>query len=294
VADTPELCAAYFTLAGDVYPFGPTLVSPFSFEERVEAAARAGWKGFGLVPEDIQATSARIGLKEMRNILDANGISFVELEFLVDWYRTDDRRAASDKVREEIFGLAEALGARDVKIGPGLGRDIAHPTPEELTPPLDEMIEAFVQVCKDAAERGTSIALEIMPFGNINTIADARRLVETADQPNGGLLLDIWHLSRGNQDFGLIRDIPSRFIKSVELDDAPAVMEEATLWDDTIYKRRLPGKGDLDVAGFIAAVQATGFDLAWSVEILSDTYRKLPLDEMARSSFDASMAYFRN
>ena len=32
-----ELIAAYFTLAGDVYPFGPTQISPFPFRERVEA-----------------------------------------------------------------------------------------------------------------------------------------------------------------------------------------------------------------------------------------------------------------
>ena len=30
-ADNIDLIAAYFTLAGDVYPFGPTQISPFPF-----------------------------------------------------------------------------------------------------------------------------------------------------------------------------------------------------------------------------------------------------------------------
>ena len=53
-ADNIELIAAYFTLAGDVYPFGPTQISPFPFRDRVEAAARAGWNGIGLIPDDVQ------------------------------------------------------------------------------------------------------------------------------------------------------------------------------------------------------------------------------------------------
>lgn len=292
MANIPDLYAAYFTLAGDVYPFGPTEVSPFPFKDRVEAAARAGWKGIGLIHEDIQATDAEIGMKEMRNILEQNDMKHVELEFLPDWFRADDRREGSDKFRREILAMAEALGARDVKIAPGLGRDIAHPSADELTPPIDRMTEAFAQLCKDAAEHGTGIVMEIMPFGNVNTIENARTIVEGANQPNGGILLDIWHLARGNQNFDLIRDIPAQFIGSIELDDAPLVMESETLWDDTIYKRRLPGEGSLDVKSFIAAVQSTGFNKAWGVEILSDTFRKLPLDVMAQRAFDATAVQF--
>ena len=50
-AENIELIAAYFTLAGDAYPFGPTQISPLPLSrDRVEAAARAGWKGTGTHP----------------------------------------------------------------------------------------------------------------------------------------------------------------------------------------------------------------------------------------------------
>ena len=39
----PHLIAADFTLTGNVFPFGPTEVGPFSCEQKVEAAAKAGW-----------------------------------------------------------------------------------------------------------------------------------------------------------------------------------------------------------------------------------------------------------
>ena len=70
-----ELVAAYFTLSGDVYPFGPTEISPFSFKDRVEAAAKAGWDGIGLIHSDIYATADKIGFAEMRRILAGFGMT---------------------------------------------------------------------------------------------------------------------------------------------------------------------------------------------------------------------------
>lgn len=81
MAENIELTAAYYTLAGDVYPFGPTHVSPFPFRDRVEAAARAGWKGIGLILDDVDATAAKIGHAETTRILHANDMKYVELEF---------------------------------------------------------------------------------------------------------------------------------------------------------------------------------------------------------------------
>ena len=65
------------------------------------------------------------------------------------------------------------------------------------------------------------------------------------------------------------------------------------LWQDTIYRRKLPGEGAFDVPGFIEAIDSTGFKGSWGVEILSDTLRKLPVREMAKRAFDATAAQFK-
>ena len=46
---TKELLAAYWTLAGDVYPCAASEISPFPLRERCEAAMRAGWSGMAAV-----------------------------------------------------------------------------------------------------------------------------------------------------------------------------------------------------------------------------------------------------
>ena len=277
-----ELLAAYWTIAGDIYPMGPTEVSPYSFEDRMEAAGNAGFKGIGLVHNGMMDTVDKIGYPAMKAILEKNGIKHVELEFLVDWYHTGERRRQSDKVRQELLEAAKALDVRSIKIGPGIGEDTAD---------IDLMVKEFTLLSQQAAEVGANIVLEIMPFSNVRTIETALAIVEGANQPNGGLLLDIWHLQRGGVDFNDITKIPARFIKSIELNDAHKYAIEP-LWMDTIHKRVLPGDGTFDIPAFIKAVQAAGYEGPWGLEVLSDTHRMLPLEQMANSAYEKTMNQF--
>jgi sugar phosphate isomerase/epimerase len=293
VTNVIELIAGYWTTAGDVYPSGPTEVSPFPFRERVEAAARAGYKGMGLLNEDVQATAEKIGHPEMKRILDANGIKHVQLEFIVDWFREGERRRKSDQYRRQILSAASALGAREVKIGPGLGEDVEHPRPDELMADVPRMAEAFAGLCRDAAEHGTAIVLEFLPFGNVSKLETARAIVEAAGEPNGSLLVDIWHMARGGNDYNDIAKLPARFIGAVELNDADEQVV-GTLFNDSTHHRRLPGEGALNPPAFIKAVQAAGYRGPWGVELISRAHRKLPLDEMARRSFETTMAQFKS
>jgi sugar phosphate isomerase/epimerase len=293
VANDIELIAGYWTIAGDVYPTGPTEISPFPFRERVEAAARAGYKGMGLLSEDVQATAEKIGFPEMKKILDANGIKHVELEFIVDWFRDGERRRKSDQYRHQVLSAASALGARDVKIGPGLGENVEFPRPDELNADVPQMAEAFAGLCRDAAKHGTGIVLEFLPFGNVSKLETACAIVEAAGEPNGGLMIDIWHMARGANDYNDIAKLPVRFIGGTELDDADEQII-GTLFNDSTHHRRLPGEGALNPPAFIKAVQAAGYQGPWGVEIISRAHRKLPLDEMAKRSFETTMAQFKS
>ncbi len=286
---TIELIASYWTIAGDVYPMAPNEISPFPFEKRVEVAARAGYRGLGLLHADLMAVSNRLGLSEMRRILDANGIHHVELEFLSDWYAQGRARAASDMVRKDLLEAAEALSARCIKIAPSLDE----PSLDDVALDMPRMIESFAALSREAAEYGTSIALEIMPFSNIRTLSAALELVSTDPQPNGGLYLDIWHMARGGIDYSEVAKIPQQFIKAVELDDADRDVV-GTLWDDTNFHRRLCGEGALDIPAFLKATRETGYRGPYAVEIISREHRRLSLEEEAKRSFETTMAQFRN
>ena len=286
---TIELIASYWTIAGDVYPIAPSEISPFPFEKRVEVAARAGYRGLGLLHADLMAVSNRLGHSEMRRILDANGIYHVELEFLSDWYAQGRARAESDMVRKDLLEAAEALSARCIKIAPS----IDEPSRYNVALDMPRMIESFAALSREAAKYGTSIALEIMPFSNIRTLSAALELVSTDPQPNGGLYLDIWHMARGGIDYSEVAKIPKQFIKAVELDDADRDVV-GTLWDDTRFHRRLCGEGALDIPAFLKATREAGYRGPYAVEIISQEHRRLSLEEEARRSFETTVAQFRN
>jgi sugar phosphate isomerase/epimerase len=278
-----ELIASYYTLSGDVYPFGPTEISPFQFQHRVEAAAEVGYKGMGITHADVMATADQIGFQEMKRILDANGIRHIELEFIIDWAAVDSRKRNSDRVRKELLYAAQALGARAIKVGSNVGHEPAD---------VPGLIRGFRSLCQDAAQYGTSIVLEFMPFSSVNTVDLALMIVQEADQPNGALLPDIWHMVRSGLDFSEITKIPGYRIGSVEINDADKYPIEPLL-SDTFHRRRLCGEGMFDIPAFIQAIQTQGYRGPWGVEILSETHRKLPLQEMAKRSFETAMAQFK-
>ena len=125
----------------------------------------------------------------------------------------------------------------------------------------------------------------------MRTLETARAIVEGAAQPNGGLLLDIWHIARAGIPYEAVAGIPKQYVVSVELDDADGTVV-GTLWEDTIHQRRLCGEGVLNPPAFIDAIRETGFDSFYSVEVISTKHRVLPLEEAARRSFETTMAQF--
>jgi len=279
-----DLLAAYWTLAGDVYPCSPTEVSPYPLRDRAAAAAKAGWKGLGLVLVDLEATIKKEGLSGVRSILHDNGMKHFELEILVDWYADGERRKNSDVFRKSVVELGGALGMKNLKIG------VSHL--EENLPPLQKLVDEFGGLCEEVAKVGATVSLEFMPFSPVRNIADGLAIVQGADQPNGGLTVDNWHVHRAGDSYEDVAKIPAKYIKSVELDDADEGIV-GTLFDDTRFSRRLCGEGIFEPKKFVQAIQTAGFSGPyWGVELISEQFRKLPLEEMAKRAFDTTIAQF--
>jgi sugar phosphate isomerase/epimerase len=280
-----ELVASYWSIAGNTYASAPSEVSPFDFRDRVEMARKTGYRGIGLVHADIMAVADRIGFKTMKKILDDNDMKYVEVEIIGDWFTDGEKRKRSDVVRKDLLNAAEQLGAWHIKIGGDIDNE------GHNVWPMDKMIEDLKVLADQAADVGTRLAHEIMPFSNLKTIDLSVELMRGAGKKNAGIMLDIWHLARGNIDFEQIRTMPKELIFWVEIDDAlPKV--EGTLYNDTIHNRKLPGEGSLDIQKFLSAVRDAGYEGPYGVEIISREHRVRPLAEQAERVFKTSMKQF--
>ncbi len=279
----PTIIATCWTTAGDVRPDSATPLGRWPMEERIEAAARAGYGGFGFWLGDLRRwREDGRDYRQLRKLLDDAGMPIVELEFLGEWFAQGERRDLSDADRAELFRAADALGARHIKVMPPFGNQ-----------GIDQgyLAEQFAALCDDAARHDLLMALEMIPFSDLPNLASSLAMVERADAPNGGLLIDIWHVVRSGSAVAEVAQVPARFIKAVELCDAALTMQ-GPITEDTMRHRHLCGEGEFDVAGFLTALDQAGYCGPYGVEILSDAFRALPLEQAAGRCFDTAAAFF--
>lgn len=283
MATNVDLLCSYWTLAGGgAEPHTDHEYCPWDFKDRVEAAARAGFRGMGIWHADLEHTLKKRSLKEMRTILDDNGIRHIELEFLGGWFLEGEEKKASDILRKKLLEASEVLRAHHVKVG--------HFVKTQATMP--KMIESFAALCADGANHGALIGFEMMPFCDIDSVEKAMQLVEGAGAKNGGICLDLWHLAKLKIPYQKIASVPQNRVTSIEIDDGTHECPWS-LHEDTINHRLLCGEGEFDVKGFVAAMLKAGYKGPWGIEVLNGELRKKSLEDIATSAFKTTAAQFQ-
>lgn len=273
-----SLMATCWSSAGDAASDRADLRSPLPLRVRVEAAAAAGFTGFGLLSADLPAATQEYGLAGIAAMLADNGIVDLELEDIPHWWDDGPARAESDRVRHELLAAAEALGARHLKV-----------TPNGSNAPWDRAHWAakFGELAEQAAGVGCRLGIEFFPWANVANLHDGLQLVQDSGSENAGVIIDVWHIARAGTPVADLAAVPLERIIGVELNDADADVV-GTLFEDTVHRRRFCGEGSFDLTGMIAALRTAGWNGPWGVEILSDEYVALPvdvaLDRAARSA----------
>jgi len=276
-----SLLGSYWTLAVGAYPWTGPEYCPHDFRLRVETAARAGFTGMGLWGRDMEHVLKTYSFAEMKRILDDNGIVDIEVEWLLDWFYTDERRAASDRMRKLLLDAAEALGARHIKVA-DLGNDSVA---------LPQLTEHFAILCAQAATRGTRVVFEYLPppLSSLRTVDQVLQLTRGSGAANGGIMLDIWHMVRsGTTNEALEAMIRPSDILGVEINDG-LLAPPADLNDATINHRLMVGSGEFDVRGFVRTMRKVGYTGHIGVEILNAEVREWTLERAAKTAFDTSV-----
>jgi sugar phosphate isomerase/epimerase len=138
-------CQAPAALPGypDLGP-GDLILSHFSlgrfrpFEERVRAAAEAGFAAMGLCIGDYQRLRAEGARDADRAVLDQHGMRVVEIEALRRWSAIGTERAVYLQAEQSVFAMSDALG-------PGHHVQVIGP----YTGTIDDAAESFAGICLD-------------------------------------------------------------------------------------------------------------------------------------------------
>jgi sugar phosphate isomerase/epimerase len=282
-----ELVGLYWTVSGPVEVHVGREWSLFDWADRCAEARKVGFSGIGIWHADLQHVLETRSLAEMKKVFDDNGLRYLELEFLMDWFVDpgDPRREASDEMRKLLFEAAAVFGAHHIKVGniPG--------TPCELP----QLTERFAELCADAARHtDAKVVYEFMPFDvNVRTVDRAVTVVGGAGAANGGVAIDTWHMSKLGIAPDELRRIPPQYLSWIELSDGQLENMDDPI-DEVVNHRQLPGEGEFDLRAYIAVCEDCGYAGPWGVEVLSEDLRNNPIDVIFRRAYDATASQFAN
>jgi sugar phosphate isomerase/epimerase len=283
VGSGTDLLGLYWTTSGPVEVHFGREWSLFDLRDRCEHAARVGFAGIGLWHADLEKVLEKRSLSEIRQLLDDNGLRYLELEFIGDWFLDpdDERRKASDERRAFLFEAASELPAHHIKVGNIVGSECK----------LPQIVERYGELCADAARHtDATIVYEFMPYDvNVGDLDTALQVVEGADAPNGGLAFDTWHLGKLRLDPDELRRVPPKWVSWVELSDGPYEYAEDRL-DEVINRRQLPGEGEFPIVEYVSTFRELGYDGPWGVEVLSEELRNLPIEQIFDRAYETTSA----
>jgi sugar phosphate isomerase/epimerase len=254
-------------------------------EEKARAAAAAGFRGVSVYVHEYRALLEAGGTgAELRAVLDSLELAVAEVDGPMRWLPGHgDERVG----RRALYGIdhfvaaAAALGARSVTVLEPWGVAVRD------EPGLDAAAEAFARVCDRFASINVIAHIEFYPWSGIADLRTAVDIVRLADRPNGGVLIDTWHLRRGPDAGVLPDDVGGDVVRGLQINDTQAE-PAASVMQECMHDRLLPGKGSASVREVVAALRGRGCDAPVGVEVFSDELLALGPAVAARRCFDAA------
>ena len=240
--------------------------------ERLAHARAAGFDAVSIWPSDVRD----MDLADLRAAVADAGLTVSEIEVLCCWLPGQAEAPPSlwDRLKwqtpERMLPMAQALGAHTISAAELFGLPFDGPA----------MATVFRELCRRAADHGLRVALEFVPTGAIFGLAEAWEVVQRADAPNGGLMVDSCHFHTSQSSPDLLASIPGDRIYSVQLADAPADADAQMV--NRMQDRLMPGAGVIDFAAFMQALTATGTTAPTGIEMFSAALDALPPAEAAQ------------
>ncbi len=241
--------------------------------ERLDLAARAGFRGVSITAADLGAVSsdARRSIGDLSAVAGASEVALTCLDSVIEWYPHETPRRMADAAVQDVDRLLDDCARLGV---PSVSALAMFPSLCSFT----DLVGHFAALCERAGERGLSVHLEFTPFPPIAGLREGWEVVRQSDRANAGVLVDTWHFFHSGADLELLAAIPGDRITAVQLSDgAPHLVE--SLLKDTFRHRLLPGEGSFDLQSVVDILRRRGGPRLVGPEVLSEELLEAAADE---------------
>lgn len=240
--------------------------------EKLDAATRAGFDGVEIFENDLLTFDGSPA--DVREMCAELGLTITAFQPFRDFEAMPDAARSRNLDRaERKFDVMEQLGAELLLV-----------CSNTQAAAIDDDGRAAADLAEMAARadrRGLRIGFEALAWGrHVRTWGHAWRIVQRADHPALGLIVDSFHTLALRDDPSGIAHVPADKLFFVQLADAPLLDMDVLNWSR--HHRSFPGQGALDVAGFLRAVHACGYAGPLSLEVFNDEFRAAPARLTAR------------
>jgi sugar phosphate isomerase/epimerase len=257
-------------------------IRPAPLMTKIDAAAAAGFRAIELWNDDVTAFVREGGsLPAVVDRLAERELRVPSVIAVMGWIGCPPaERAKSRKEAVRRMEQAKALGSPSIVASPPMGRvDV-----EQAAADYRELL----QIGRDL---GIRPSMEFLGFvEQINSIPAAWEIVERAGDPEGTIVIDWFHMVRGQgSTLDDLRRIPAERISIVHLDDVPYNKPFAEMSDaDRVY----PGEGDIPIRDMNAVLREIGYQGPISLELFNASLWAQDPFAVARTGFEKSQPYF--
>ncbi len=265
---------AQFTLC-----LNTSTIRPASLMDKIAIAGEAGYEAIELWSDDLTEYEAENGsLEGVVEALEDNGLKVATLIALHGWMDSageEHQKALADARRR--MRQAAAVGSSYI---------IASPPRGEVD--LHQGAQRYRQLLEMGKEYGVKPAMEFLGFvEGVNQIKDAWQIVTEADDPDGTIVLDVFHIYRGGSPVDDLRKIPGDRIAIFHFNDAPAHPPREQQTDaDRVY----PGDGIAPLGDMLEIIKESGYQGIVSLELFNRTYWEQDPKEVARVGLEKTRA----
>ena len=237
-----------------------------TLRQKLEAIAAAGFDGFELFEADFINFNG--GAMELGRIAKDLGLSIDLYQPFRDFEGMPEAQFRRSLERaERKFDLMQQMGAT-------LMLCCSNTSPLVIDD-HDLAAAQLRELAERAATRGLRVGFEALAWGRATSLyGQAWDIVQRADHPALGLILDSFHTLSLKDDPAGIAAIPGEKIFFLQMADAPLLDMSVLQW--ARHHRSFPGQGDFDVVNFFAQALRAGYTGPLSLEIFNDVFRETP------------------
>jgi 2-keto-myo-inositol isomerase len=244
----------------------------FGIKDYIKITALAGYDGIEIWVHDLKKYADNGGsLSALRDLLENRGLKVEGAIGFSQWLANDEsiRKKAIEQLLSEMKLLAK-VGCQRIAAPPAgatKGQKIN----------LDVVANRYRAIVELGEKTGVIPQLELWGFSkNLSSLNDIAYVLIKANHPKAAMLLDAFHLYKGNNNFENLKYINNSAMDMFHMNDYPASPQ----WDKITDAQRIyPGDGIAPLSDVIRDLYAPGQPKVLSLELFNpDLWKKDPLD----------------